>query len=241
MRAFLILIVSLTLIAAGLYFLLPPVSVSYTVVEENPLAVSTVRIDAPRHWGSGVYLGNGYILTANHVTEGVKPEDFKFTTSLGDVLSSPVAEVVWADYDLDLALIRVPTLKEPDGRVQWSMDDYVEAATLDCRVPTPGETLLVYGYPIDRAWGLVVTTGIAATGLVDFPPSQGAGNPDWNIGFLMDVSIDPGNSGGPVFDADGEVIGISVAGVSWGYNLWSQLNFAVSVTAACDMLSIVQK
>jgi hypothetical protein len=64
-----------------------------------------------------------------------------------------------------------------------------------------GETLLVYGYPLA---GALASAGNATTGIV----SAAAGLRDDRRFFQMTAPVQPGNSGGPVLDQSGRVIGV---------------------------------
>jgi len=109
--------------------------------------------------------------------------------------------VVKTDSVNDLALIRVPKLTAkplwPNGSIQPT--------------PNPGDELVLVGSP----YGLegTVTTGIVSR--VTYNRIQ------------TDAAANPGNSGGPAVDGDGNVVGILVAG--GGENL----NFAIPIQRAC--------
>lgn len=92
---------------------------------------------------------------------------------------------------------------------------------LDCRPPILGEPIHVLGYTLGwseqvHSWGRVASNPISYAGR--------------HVLTVADVAVNPGQSGGPVLDADGEVIGIVVATLSHGGGLF------ISVVDVCEDL-----
>lgn len=140
--------------------------------------------------GSGVHLGNGYVLTAGHVAQsGAKlvVEDTQGTKR--------DAEVLWTNTTYDVALLRVQ---------DWAN---LKQRNLACRALIKGEQVSFEGNPL-------VIQDVTTWGRVAQPTPQEIG--PWKQGVLVDAQIMPGMSGGPVFDAAGAVIGINV-GTFTGY------------------------
>lgn len=153
---------------------------------------SSVPSNSGEEWsGTGFALKNGYIATNYHVIEnsisiwirGVK----------GDFAKKYKAEVVASDKFNDLAIIKI---SDPSftgfGNIPYS----ITTTTADV-----GEDIFVLGYPLTSTMGdeIKLTTGVVSS----------------RTGFQGDVSlyqisapIQPGNSGGPLFDSKGNVIGI---------------------------------
>ncbi len=139
--------------------------------------------------GSGFVLDadQGYIITNNHVIEGAD----EITVVLYDDTSIP-AEVVGRDEKTDIAVLRVDTELDLD-EIEWGESD-------DMRV---GDWVIAIGNPFGL--GGTVTAGIISARARNI----NAGPYD---DFLQtDASINRGNSGGPMFNMDGEVIGINTA------------------------------
>ena len=137
--------------------------------------------------GSGViWSSDGLIITNAHVARG-----HLAGIRLPDGMRLP-AEVVWRDPQRDLAALRVKARQ-------------LEAAEIgDSRVLRPGELVLAVGNP----FGLVgaVSTGIVhSVGPVSFLERAPYGR-HW---VQADVRLAPGNSGGPLANARGRVIGIN--------------------------------
>jgi serine protease Do len=137
--------------------------------------------------GSGFFISpDGYIVTNNHVVDHAK--SVQVTTADGTIYT---AKVVGTDPKTDLALIKV------DGKNDFP---YVQFADHEPRV---GDWVIAVGNPFGL--GGTVTAGIVSAESRDI----GAGPYDDYI--QIDAPINKGNSGGPAFDVNGNVIGINTA------------------------------
>lgn len=149
------------------------------------------RGEAPRRatsLGSGFVIDPaGYIVTNNHVIEGAD----QITVKLHDNTELE-AKVVGTDAKTDLALLKVES-KTPLTAVRWGDSD-------GARI---GDWILAIGNPFGL--GGSVTAGIVSARQRDI----NAGPYDDFI--QTDASINRGNSGGPMFNMSGEVIGINTA------------------------------
>jgi serine protease Do len=137
--------------------------------------------------GSGFFISaDGYAVTNNHVVEHA--ESVKVTTDDG---KGYTAKVIGTDPRTDLALIKI----EGGGSFP-----YVKLADSTPRV---GDWVLAVGNPFGL--GGTVTAGIVSARGRDI----GAGPYDDFI--QIDAPVNKGNSGGPTFDVDGNVIGVNTA------------------------------
>jgi serine protease Do len=137
--------------------------------------------------GSGFFISpDGYAVTNNHVVD--KAESVEVTTDDGKTYS---AKVIGTDTRTDLALIKV------SGRSDFP---YVKLADTSPRI---GDWVLAVGNPFGL--GGTVTAGIVSARGRDI----GAGPYDDFI--QIDAPVNKGNSGGPTFDMDGNVIGVNTA------------------------------
>lgn len=152
---------------------------------------SVVTITTGQGLGSGVvWAADGTVVTVAHVVAGaprvgVQFADGKQTTGM----------VVASDEFTDLAVVRVPRTGLP-------------AATFAPGLPEVGALTVVIGTPL----GLqeTVTAGIVSALGRDLPASQDT--PHGLVGLIQtDAPISPGNSGGGVFNASGQAIGLSEA------------------------------
>src|SRR6266567_4672987 len=137
--------------------------------------------------GSGFFVSSdGYAVTNNHVVENGR--NFEITTDDGKTYA---AKVIGTDSKTDVALIKV------DGHNDFP---YVRFSSSEPRV---GDWVLAVGNPFGL--GGTVTAGIVSARGRDI----GAGSFDDFI--QIDAPVNKGNSGGPTFDVQGEVIGVNAA------------------------------
>ena len=137
--------------------------------------------------GSGFFISaDGYAVTNNHVVDHAS--SVQVTTDDGTVYT---AKVVGTDPKTDLALIKV------DGKNDLPFVKFADHA------PRVGDWVVAVGNPFGL--GGTVTAGIVSARGRDI----GAGPYDDYI--QIDAPINKGNSGGPAFNVDGEVIGINSA------------------------------
>ncbi|MCK6538793.1 MAG: trypsin-like peptidase domain-containing protein [Anaerolineales bacterium] len=174
--------------------------------------------------GSGFFItGQGHILTNNHVVEGTK--DVKVILSDG---TEQKAVVVGSDIYSDIAVLKT------EGTVP-AVATLGNSDALD-----PGETVIAIGSPLGNFKNTVTVGVISATGR-----SIDTGN-GYQIEDLIqtDAAINHGNSGGPLVNLAGEVIGINtliVRNTASG-DVAEGLGFAIPVnTAQAVAGQIVQK
>jgi serine protease DegQ len=188
-------------------------------VEPSVVAV-TVEGQQGRGEGSGVIWDNqGFIVTNNHVVEGA--------ANVEVVLASGVrleAEVEETDPLSDLALLRV----DREG---------LPAADFADELPEVGELALAMGNPLGLEQ--TVTAGIVSA-LHRSIPSGGA-TPALVDLIQTDAAISPGNSGGALVNADGEVIGINVAYLPPQSAGAVSIGFAIPAPTAVSVIEQLQK
>jgi len=161
--------------------------------------------------GSGfVVSADGYILTNHHVIEGADEVTVRFRDR-----RELTAKVVGSDPDTDIALLKV----EASGLASAQLGDSDSLK--------PGQWVLAIGSP----FGLeeTVTAGIVSS------IGRTLGNEQRYVPFIQtDVAINRGNSGGPLFNLAGEVVGInsqifSTTGGSIGLSFSIPIDTAKSV------------
>jgi len=137
--------------------------------------------------GSGFFISaDGYAVTNNHVVDHAK--SVQVTTDDGTIYT---AKVIGTDAKTDLALIKV------DGKSDFPF------VTFASNPPKVGDWVVAVGNPFGL--GGTVTAGIVSARGRDI----GAGPYDDYV--QIDAPINKGNSGGPAFDVDGNVIGVNTA------------------------------
>lgn len=152
--------------------------------------------------GSSIVIGDRYLATNNHVVDGAR--------SL--VISGPndnynkdySVEVVAVDKNVDLAIIKV-TDPSFEG---FGFPTYgISTTTADV-----GTDVFVLGYPMTTVMGqeIKLTTGVISskTGYQGDPAT-----------YQISAAVQPGNSGGPMFDGEGNLIGIVVSKITQAENV----------------------
>lgn len=172
---------------------------------------TTVKIKVPDGHGSGVYIGENHVLTAAHVVNG-QAGLIKVIAANGN---EKLATVVWLNTDYDIALIRIK------GDVQEGLAQ----AALSCGTPDVGEPLTAYGSPGPNDF-------LRFDGYVAGPVTE---KHVWREVVTVDMTILPGMSGGPVFDADGDLAGISV-GVAVMRGGMVRIGFVVPGSTICRLM-----
>lgn len=169
------------------------VSDTFSVVHPGHSVVEVLSVDGSGH-GTGFYIGDGRIITAAHVAR-MAGDDKKFRITYVDPKTHKdvvlFGTVKWMDSDTDTAEI---TIDKAPG---------LEAANLACELPdvSVGTRVTSIGYPLEL--GLVETWGrIAERNLI---------GSDGTKYTVANLTVAPGNSGGPVFDEKGRVVGLTDA------------------------------
>lgn len=160
--------------------------------------------------GSGVIVdSNGYILTNSHVVADGKAKSVTVLLDNGD---SKPANVLWNDSLLDLAIVKVDATNLP-------VADLGDSDELEV-----GEIVVAIGNPLGLDFQRTVTSGIIS----GLHRSVKIGNNVIEDLIQTDASINQGNSGGPLLNSKGEVIGINTAKITSAEGL----GFAIPINQA---------
>ena len=180
---------------------------------------SVVMLKNERSLGSGFVIDNtGLVLTNRHVVSG---GDRQFQI-IGQAGIKAEGEVVYVDRKLDFALVRSNGLRKVKP-----------LPTCYASYPNPGQNVVALGSPQGLAG--TVTRGIVSA--VRYPTGDLEGMvPNYVTLIQTDASISPGNSGGPLVNTRGEVIGINTFSREGAYS--QNLNFAVSMIDVLKALEV---
>ena len=139
--------------------------------------------------GSGVIISSdGYILTCAHVVSGAS----QITVTIGD--TDYTATVVGEDDTSDVAVLKI----DATGLTPATVGDSESLAV--------GDSVLAVGNPLGELGG-TVTSGIVSA-LNRSVTIQGSSSTNTMSLIQMDASVSPGNSGGGLFNMNGELIGL---------------------------------
>jgi serine protease Do len=167
--------------------------------------------------GSGfIYNPNGYILTNNHVIAGAG----SITVTLADGRSFP-GTVVTANSSADLAVVKIDATGLPVAPLGSSSD------------LTIGQLAIVIGDPLGE-FSNTVTTGVISGLNRSITAGSNPRNSEQLAGLIQtDAAINEGNSGGPVVNAAGQVVGIATAAASNAEGI----GFAIPIDSARAIMS----
>ena len=169
--------------------------------------------------GTGVIISSGgEIMTNAHVVEGAST--VKIT--LAGESQARTADVVGTDTDADLALLKIPNVTGlPAASLGKSSDVHV------------GDDVVAIGNALALRGGPTVTRGIVSA----LNRSLDTGSATMTGLIQTDASISSGNSGGPLVDATGKVIGINSAVAASGQGQAAEnIGFAIAIDNAQPVL-----
>ena len=140
--------------------------------------------------GAGFVISeDGYVVTNNHVIEGADEIEVEFIN--GDIFP---AKIVGTDANIDIAVLKIDSDKP---------FEYVAFGNSD--VARVGDWVMAMGNPLGQGFSV-------SAGIISARNRELSGPYDDYI--QTDAAINRGNSGGPLFNMDGEVIGVNTAIIS---------------------------
>jgi S1-C subfamily serine protease len=145
--------------------------------------------------GSGfVYDNQGHVITNFHVIDGASQADVTFTD--GNTYS---AKVIGKDPYSDLAILQITD--------NFSEEKVVPLPLANSSAVRPGEQVIAIGNPFGLS-GTITTGIVSAKGRLLPNPDTGFSIPNM---IQTDTAVNPGNSGGPLLNIQGQVIGLNTA------------------------------
>lgn len=171
---------------------------------------SVITIFAGDGHGSGFYISNdGYILTNAHVVGGAKFVKIKLLTG-----REILGEVLRKNDKRDIALIKAE-------------ESFSAGIPIDTKPVNIGEEVYAVGSPLDERFSTTLSKGIVSNYYNDS-----------GINYIQsDVNVQPGSSGGPLLDSNGNLIGLTVSGIIIGRST-TGLNFFIPINEALNILNV---
>lgn len=168
--------------------------------------------------GTGFALNRGYIVTNYHVVDGATK--IKVCSCNENSQQEYSVTVVGVDKVNDLALLKI-NVTYTDSEIPY---------TISQKISETGEEVFVLGYPLTQLMGneIKLTTGIisAKSGF------------DGNVNnYQISAPVQPGNSGGPLFDNKGNLVGIVVAGIN--NDVAQNANYAIKTSCLINLVESV--
>ena len=169
-------------------------------------SVVRIEVQTPRERGtaSGIVIDTrGYVVTSNHVLEGAPAIDVQIIFPDGRKLA---ADVVGRDGPSDVAVVRMRVPPNDLSAARFGDSDGAQI----------GEWVLAVGSPLGLEQ--TITAGIIS----GRGPIEGGDGIAAQVYLQTDAKVNPGNSGGPLVNLDGEVVGLAALisegpGGSYGY------------------------
>lgn len=185
-------------------------------VKDYPSASQYELVQNAEWTGTGFAIADGYLVTNYHVTCGAKSINIRGVN--GDDHKTYKGFVVASDKQNDLAIIRI---------VDKSFNGFEDIPyCIGKAIPEMGDNIFVLGYPLTTTMGnnVKLTDGII---------SSETGFKGSNTMYQISAPVQPGNSGGPLFDEDGNVIGVVCAKHADAENV----NYAVKISYLFNLIS----
>jgi putative serine protease PepD len=188
----------------------PSIVAIHTTISQTDFFGQTVEGEAA---GSGwVWSADGYIVTNNHVVDGAD----EISVSFDDGTSEP-ARLIAADARSDLAVLQV------------DRTDLVPLQIGDSDAIRVGDQVVAIGNALDLGAEPTVTGGMVSAKERTITTQGG----ETLVHLLQtDAAISSGNSGGPLLDMNGRVVGINTAVAAQGQNI----GFAIAITPAQEII-----
>ena len=161
-------------------------------VSDSVVSIDVATSDGSAKGSGAIISAKGYIVTNNHVISGAK--QIQVTLANGTIYS---AQIVGTDATTDLAVIK---LDNPPSNLKAA--EFADSDNL-----AVGESVMAIGNPL--GYDDTATVGIVSALNRPVTVSDDNNNDIVTNAVQIDAAVNPGNSGGPTFNAAGQVIGIN--------------------------------
>jgi S1-C subfamily serine protease len=177
--------------------------------------------------GTGMIVtSSGEVLTNNHVVQGAT----QIHVAISGRSTTYTAHVVGVDPNGDVALLQI------DGASDLPTVTFADSTTI--RV---GDRVVALGNALGRGGTPTVTEGTITALSQSIQVSDGRGGSEDLAGLIQtDASIQPGESGGPLVNQSGQVIGMITAGQRSQFSSSTSVGFAITSNAALHVVNEVR-
>ena len=190
----------------------------------NPVNVKKVTNNEWAGNGSGFFISkSGYIATNNHVVDGASKIEVEF--KFQNELKSFNAEVIKVDKTNDLAIIKI-------NDSQFSNINNIPY-NFNTRSVDVGTEIFALGYPLALS---IMGKDIKFT---DGKISSKTGIDGDITTYQIQVPIQPGSSGGPLFDYKGNLIGITSSTINRKLDLTENVNYAIKTNYLLNLIDVL--
>jgi len=199
------------ILSFGVFFAIVMTVASWPKYETNDPLASVLKVVLGGGHGSGVMIARGMFVTAAHVAGD--NETVKLIDSTGHEAEGTI---LWTSKRYDIAV----------GSIGSGIERH--PAALSCQSTTPGESITAIGNPLTADF-------IRSRGIVS---GKEFTDDDHERAVMVDLTVLPGMSGGPVFNEHGAVVGIVVSLLTLGPMPIGITHFGrmVPSTQVCKML-----
>jgi len=177
--------------------------------------------ETPVYSGTGFIISeDGYIVTNEHVVSPVHENSDYYLKVIVPGYEIPIeALLVGSDVQTDIAVLKIDEQDEPYSYVTLGDSDSLQV----------GELVVAIGNPLGRLEGTVTVGVVSAV-------NREVNNNGYTMDLLQtDASINTGNSGGPLINSFGEVIGITNSKITTGEGL----GFAIPISEVRDVIQSI--
>lgn len=190
-------------------------------VSPSVVGISCILTTGGQATGTGIIMSeDGYILTNAHVVSGAKDVSVVLSKALDSEQID--AEIIGADTQTDIAVLKISKTNLPAAEFGTSSELVV------------GEAAIVIGNPLGFELEGSVTAGIISA----LDRNLTIEDREMNL-IQTDASINNGNSGGPLINAYGQVVGITSAKINSAYA--DGLGFAIPIDDAMPIVEDLMK
>jgi len=193
----------------------------------KPIASGKKKVTANTEWrgnGSGFFISkSGYIVTNNHVIDGASEIEVEFKYK--NEIEGFNAKIIKVDKTNDLAIIKIDD------------SEFSNISTIPYNFKTRsvdiGTEIFALGYPMALS---LMGKDIKFT---DGKISSKTGFDGDITTYQIQVPIQPGNSGGPLFDFKGNLIGITSSTINRKLDLTENVNYAIKTSYLLNLIDVL--